>query len=96
VYEKFLYAPEINRECEADFLDGLARYVVPAELNVFLQEAIARLTLITLLITFILATLALFASEFNVGGKLLLTGLSILVIIGIWILTQRVRLLRWE
>lgn len=96
VYEKFLYAPEVNRECEADFLDGLARYVVPAELNIFLQEAIARLTLIALITAFILATLALFASKFDVGEKVLMTGVSIIVVIGVWILAQRVRLLRWE
>lgn len=53
----------------------------------------SRLTLIALITAFILATLALFVGEFDVRGKVLMTGAAI-VVIGVWILAQRLRLLR--
>lgn len=95
-YEKLLYYPSIDTERVFSFIDGLSRYVLPTELNIFLQGAIARLTMVFSVSAIVIAVMQIFIVNFDWSGKLLALFISVLVIGLSWVLTRYIRLLEWE
>lgn len=96
IYEKLLYYSPIDTERVFSFIDGLSRYVLPSELNIFLQGAVARLTVVFSVSAIVIAILQIFIADFNWPGKILALFISILVIGLTWLLTRYIRLLEWE
>jgi hypothetical protein len=96
IYEKLLYYPLIDTERVFAFIDGLSRYVLPSELNIFLQGAVARLTVVFSVSAIVIAILQIFIAGFNWQGKITALFISILVIVLTWFLTRYIRLLEWE
>lgn len=96
IYEKLLYSPQIDADCVFAFIDGLSRYVLPTELNIFLQGAIARLTVVFSVSAIVIAISQIFAANFDWRGKLIVLTLSVLVIGLTWFLSRFLRLVEWE
>ena len=96
VYEKFLYHSKIKGEHVFDFLEGLARYTLPTEINLFVQEVTSRLTLFLTVIASLLAVAQIFADNLTLVGKYIFLVISVLVAVITWFISRRIRLVRWE
>jgi hypothetical protein len=96
IYEKLLYYPLIDTERVFSFIDGLSRYVLPTELNIFLQGAVARLSVVFSVSAIVIAILQILIVGFDWQGKIIALFISILVIGLTWFLTRYIRLLEWE
>lgn len=73
-----------------------SRYVLPTELNIFLQGAVAQLTGVFSVSALVIAVMQFFIGSLDFVGKLVTLAISILLIVLTWLLTRYIRLLEWE
>lgn len=95
IFQRLLYRDVIRAREIFEFLDSLAAYTVPTELNVYVQEALMRLTVLALVAAGLFTAFQGFLDDSQLILRMVGFVVVVLVLVASWFASRRVRFIRW-